>query len=50
MNICDACQSKEIHVETLSLEDLHNIINVFTCQKCGHSVSELKNLIDEKDV
>jgi uncharacterized Zn finger protein len=44
MNECKKCSSKEISVEVIPFEDLHNIMKVFTCLSCGYKKTELNNI------
>jgi hypothetical protein len=44
---CERCNSEEIIVETKGFEDLHNILKVFICKKCGHKKIEWVNIQEE---
>jgi predicted nucleic-acid-binding Zn-ribbon protein len=44
MKLCEKCRSEEIKEEVISFEDLHNIMKVFTCLRCGFEKSEKFNV------
>lgn len=45
MNKCIKCCSTEIEIKSKNFgEDLHNILKIFTCKRCGHKETKLVNI------
>jgi hypothetical protein len=44
MNKCPKCFSEEIEIQYLSFEDLHKILKVFICKRCGNKDDLLVDL------
>lgn len=49
MKLCEKCSSETISEETKTFkEDLHNIIKVFSCIRCGFVKTETINIQEVK--
>ena len=50
MKTCEKCCSEDIKVDVKSFEDLHNIMQVFTCLSCGFEKTDVINIQNKDEV